>query len=101
MISRQEYLDRMQKLQRKVAASEIDAFLVATEESIYYLSGVSYRPLERPFFILVRPQGGAALLVPALEATHLSAAPNMESVHTYWDYPSPAGLVRAASGTAG
>ena len=53
MITKQEYLDRMACLQQQVAAQGLDAFLVSAEESIYYLTGVSYRPLERPFFIVV------------------------------------------------
>jgi len=53
MITKQEYLDRMTCLQQQVAAHGLDAFLVSAEESIYYLTGVSYRPLERPFFIVV------------------------------------------------
>jgi len=91
MITKQEYLERMQRLQEKVRRQALDGFLVSGEESIYYLTGVSYRPLERPFFILVGPDRPAALLVPALEGDHLKAAPNVGAVHTYWDYPSPAG----------
>jgi Xaa-Pro dipeptidase len=91
MISAQEYRERMARLQKKVSDQEIDVFLVSQEESIYYLTGVSYRPLERPFFILVWPDRPADLLVPALEGDHLKAAPNVGGVSTYWEYPSPAG----------
>jgi Xaa-Pro aminopeptidase len=91
MITKQEYLERMQRLQQKVRDHALDVFLVSGEESIYYLTGVSYRPLERPFFILVWPDCPAVLLVPALEGDHLRAAPNVGSVCTYWEYPSPAG----------
>ncbi len=55
MISKQEYTERMVRLQRQVAENGLDIFLVSGEESIYYLTGVSYKPLERPFFIIVRP----------------------------------------------
>jgi Xaa-Pro dipeptidase len=91
MITAQEYRDRMARLQAEVKENGMDAFLVSGEESIYYLSGVSYRPLERPFFILVWPETPATLLVPALEGEHLAAAPNVGRVETYWDYPSPLG----------
>ncbi|QRN93709.1 aminopeptidase P family protein [Archangium violaceum] len=91
MIPRGEYLERMERLRQKVAEAGLDAFLVTSEDSIYYLTGVSYRPLERPFFILVRPGGPPVLLVPALERQHLRAAPNVEEVLHYWDYPAPAG----------
>lgn len=91
MISKAEFLQRMEKLQRKVAENELDAFLVSSEESIYYLIGVSYRPLERPFFIIVHPDRAATLIVPALEEQHLRNAPNVGKVLSYWDYPAPAG----------
>jgi Xaa-Pro dipeptidase len=91
VIPPQAYCERMTRLQQKVAEQNLDVFLVSVEESIYYLTGVSYRPLERPFFILVWPDQPAELLVPALEGDHLRAAPNVGAVHTYWDYPSPVG----------
>lgn len=91
MITKQEYLSRLANLQRKVSENDLEAFLVSSEESIYYLTGVSYRPLERPFFIVVWAGSPATLLVPALEKVHLQAAPNVGQVQTYWDYPSPAG----------
>jgi Xaa-Pro dipeptidase len=91
MITKQEYLLRMANLQRKTSDKGLEAFLVSSEESIYYLTGVSYRPLERPFFIVVWPASPATLLVPMLEKEHLRAAPNVGQVLTFWDYPSPAG----------
>jgi Xaa-Pro aminopeptidase len=91
MITKQEYLSRLANLQRKAFETDLEAFLVSSEESIYYLTGVSYRPLERPFFIVVWAGSPATLLVPALEKAHLQAAPNVGQIQTYWDYPSPAG----------
>lgn len=91
MIARQEYVERMARLRQRVAEAGLETFLVSSEDSIYYLTGVSYKPLERPFFILVRPEAPAVLLVPALEQQHLRAAPNVGDVQHYWDYPAPAG----------
>lgn len=89
MISKQEYRERMHALQVKIGHNDLDAFLVTAQDSIYYLAGVTYVPLERPFFILARPMGEACLLVPALEQEHLKAAPNVGEVYSYWEYPSP------------
>ncbi|MCB2186627.1 MAG: Xaa-Pro peptidase family protein [Deltaproteobacteria bacterium] len=91
MITPVEHGRRLAALQKAAARHELDAFLVSAEESIYYLTGVSYRPLERPFFILVRPEGAPSLLVPALEQEHLAGQPNIARVEAYWDYPSPPG----------
>ena len=52
MITKQEYLSRLANLQRKASENDLEAFLVSSEESIYFLTGVSYRPLERPVFKL-------------------------------------------------
>lgn len=92
MIGKEEYIRRMEQLQAAVRAHDLDMFLVSAEASIYYLTGVVYVPLERPFFILVRSSGTASLLVPALEQEHLAAAPNVGEVRHYWDYPSPPGV---------
>lgn len=91
MIKHSEYIERMKNLQEKIVRQHLEAFLVTAQDSIYYLTGVTYVPLERPFFILVRPGQGASLLVPALDREHLSSAPNLDEVRSYWDYPSPPG----------
>lgn len=90
-ITPQEYQSRMTRLQQAVAAEDLDLFLVSAEESILYLTGVSYSPLERPFFILVYPRAEPQLLVPMLERDHLAGAPSVTQVHAYWDYPAPPG----------
>jgi len=91
MMTNSEFAERLARLQTAVGTSGFDAFIVSAEESIYYLTGVSYRPLERPFFMIVRPSAKPVLLVPALEQDHLKAAPNVSAVEHYWDYPSPEG----------
>lgn len=91
MINKEEYGRRMASLQQNVAASGLDAYIVTNEENIYYLTGVSYKQQERPFFIIVRPEPPVVLLTPALEGEHLSSAPNINQVIWYWDYPSPPG----------
>ena len=90
MINAEEYNNRRNKLQQAVAQQGLDAFLVSGEESIYYLTGASYKPLERPFFMIVWPSRTPTLVVPMLEKEHMSKA-NIGSVMAYWEYPSPAG----------
>jgi Xaa-Pro aminopeptidase len=90
-IKKQEYAERMGRLQASLRKQELDAFLITAQDSIYYLTGVTYAPLERPFFILVCPQGAPVMLAPSLDREHLASAPNVGAVHSYWDYPSPPG----------
>ena len=91
MITKTEYLERINRLQKKIAEKGLDAFIVSGEGSIYYLTGVSYFPLERPFFIIIKPGSLPVLLVPALDKVHLGQAPNIDKVYDYWDYPAPVG----------
>jgi Xaa-Pro aminopeptidase len=91
-IKKQEYIDRMKLLQKSIVDNKLDAFLVTSQDSIYYLTGVTYVPLERPFFILVRSKRPPILLAPSLDREHLSSAPNVDELRSYWDYPSPKGM---------
>lgn len=91
MITGGEYNHRISRLKELVQKNNLDAFLVTSEESIYYLTGVSYKPLERPFFIIIKPDEGVSLLVPEMEREHMAEAPNIKEVTSYWEYPSPKG----------
>jgi Xaa-Pro dipeptidase len=93
MITKQEYLSRMENLQRKVSENGLDLFIVSAFDSIYYLTGAGFEPLERPFFLLVRPERSPVLLVPKLDEQHMKKARNIspENIHTYWEYPAAAG----------
>ena len=61
-------------------------------ESIYYLTGAGFEPLERPFFLLIRPNVAPLLLVPKLDHKHMKKAYTIpaDRIHTYWEYPAPA-----------
>lgn len=91
MISRSEYLERLTRLQNRLG--DLDVFIVTSRESIYYLTGAGFEPLERPFFLLVRRSGQPILITPMLDFEHLGKAHNIEpaSIKAYWDYPAPPG----------
>ncbi len=91
MITREEYGLRRKKLQKKVADRKLDAFLVSSAESIYYLTGTFYVQQERPFFVVVWPDAAPVLVVPTLEKVHMQKA-GIGDVLSYWEYPSPKGL---------
>jgi Xaa-Pro dipeptidase len=92
-IPTEEYADRLRQLQSNVAAAGFDLFLVTSFDSIYYLTGAGFEPLERPFFLLVYPDPNQppSLLVPRLELEHLAKARNIRIIQHYWEYPAPAG----------
>ncbi len=86
-----DYASRMRMLQRKIRDAGLDAYLVSEQGSIYYLTGASYKPLERPFFILVRTEGPPDLVVPRLEREHMHKAEGFGEVLSYFDYPCAVG----------
>ncbi|MEE8326402.1 MAG: Xaa-Pro peptidase family protein [candidate division NC10 bacterium] len=92
-ITADEYRKRLEALQGSVEDRDLDLFLVTSLDSIYYLTGAGFEPLERPFFLLVRPRLMPLLLVPKLEQEHMNMACNVsdDNIHTYWDYPAPPG----------
>lgn len=86
-----DYPARLQRLAQLTGEAGLDAFLVTSRDSIYYLSGASYKPLERPFFIIVRPESPPDLLVPLLERDHMRKAEGFGEVRSYFEYPARAG----------
>lgn len=90
-ISTAEYCQRLDSLQRSVAANGLDRFVVTSFESIFYLTGAGFEPLERPFFLIVEPIGPPTLLVPKLDQQHMSKAVGIkpENIFSYREYPAP------------
>lgn len=86
-----DYEARKNSLKKKIRELALDAYLVSSQDSIYYLTGASYKPIERPFFIIVYPEGEPDLVVPALERAHMRKAIGFGSVQSYFDYPSVPG----------
>ena len=89
-ISSREYQQRLEALQQKVRQRDLDLLLVSSLDSIFYLTGASFEPLERPFFLLVRCNRAPILLVPKLDQEHMRKAHGIasENVVTYWEYPA-------------
>ncbi len=91
MINADEHVNRIKLLQKKTGEQQLDAFLVTDQESIYYLTGASYIPFERPFVVIAWPEDPPTLLVPIMEEKHLADKPGIGEIITYWDYPSKSG----------
>ena len=85
------YEPRLVKLQAYLKEQGLDAFLVSTQDSIFYLCGASYKPIERPFFLVVRPTGKYDLIVPRLEYEHMKKVEQYGEIRSYFEYPSVQG----------
>ncbi len=97
-ITRDEHRERLGRLREAVAEAGLDLFLVSSFDSIYYLTGAGFEPLERPFFLLVGPPGGQepVLLVPRLDEQHMGKAR-----HVIGDDPHLPGMPRAGGPAVG
>jgi Xaa-Pro dipeptidase len=93
-IPSEEYRLRLERLQASIDRAELDLFIVSAFDSLYYLTGAGFEPLERPFFLLVYSKQLPILIVPKLEQEHMKKARPIppDNIVTYWDYPAPAGL---------
>jgi Xaa-Pro dipeptidase len=92
-ITSDEYRTRLERLKSGVRNAELDLFIVSAFDNIFYLTGAGYEPLERPFFLIVRPDGEPSLLTPLMDRDHLKKAHNInpDNVHSYREYPAPQG----------
>lgn len=88
---KQELSQRISHLQQEIANQKLDCYIVASEDNIWYLTGITYKPEERPFFIVVSPKDKPVLIVPKLEERHLKKVIIDCRIMTYWEYPSPPG----------
>lgn len=89
---KEELLKRIQLLQHEVVEKKLDCYIVASEDNIWYLTNITYKPEERPFFIIVSPFKKPVLIVPKLEERHLQKITIDCEIKAYWEYPSPSGL---------
>lgn len=83
-----DYTTRTRKLQQMIQEAALDTFLVTSRDSIYYLTGLTYEPLERPFFMLISAEGEIRFLAPHMEHVHIQTALKVSEVETYWEYPA-------------
>ncbi len=86
-----ELLSRIERLQQVMETHSLDAYIITSEEDIWYFTNITYKPEERPFFLVISPNQQPVLVVPKLEETHVYKGVLDYKVITYWDYPSPVG----------
>lgn len=90
-ISKEEFSKRVKNLQEKLEQEKSDAYLVGNGENFYYLTGLAYRPYERPFFLLIPRSESPILMVPKLEEAHARDIASVGEVRAYWEFPAKDG----------
>jgi Xaa-Pro dipeptidase len=89
-----EFARRRAAVQARLHTLGVRRLVLTSMEAIYYLTGATCEPLERPVFLFVHAEWpDYQLLVPALERTHLEKAWGVRpaGIHTYREYPAPNG----------
>lgn len=87
-ITKSEYKQRIKSTQEKLITSKIDTLIISEEEDIYYLTGLTYKSLERLFLLIVK-ENEVIFIVPKMELAHLKKVDNVTEIKSYWEYPAP------------
>lgn len=86
-ISTSEYKTRIQTLQKSLTTEKVDALIVSEEEDIYYLTGLTYKSLERLFLLIIK-KDEVSFILPKMELAHLKEVENVNHIKYYWEYPA-------------
>ncbi len=89
-----DYAARMNGARRLMAEQKVDLLAVAPSDDMRYLLGYVPHPDERPCYLLV-DAGGAAFVVPSLNATEVAQHVTLPTVQ-YTDAEGPAAALAAA-----
>lgn len=87
MITKEEYKQRISALQQKLKQSSYGALIVSEEEDIYYLTGLTYKSLERLFMMVIKPES-VVFILPKMELAHLHSVDHVDEIVCYWEYPA-------------
>jgi Xaa-Pro dipeptidase len=67
--------ERVERLRAEAAAADLEGYVATSDESIAYLTGFRPLQLERLFAVVVRADGGGAVVVPRLDEGRIADAP--------------------------
>jgi len=88
VIESAEYEQRILQIKERCIQEGLDAFIVTSGDNLYYLTGKSCMPFERPFLLLIRAEGKTTFILPKLELEHLSVISHISDFTTYYEYPA-------------
>ncbi|MFX1482431.1 MAG: M24 family metallopeptidase [Promethearchaeota archaeon] len=78
---------RIEKLSEQLDKQGIDTFLLFNSTNIFYMTGFSYIPTERPI-VLILHKGEVSFFVPSLEIDHVRhQVPFVSDIFSYFEYP--------------
>ncbi|MHA1959875.1 MAG: M24 family metallopeptidase [Candidatus Thorarchaeota archaeon] len=78
---------RIEKLHAKLDEQEKETLLVFNSKNIFYLTGLSFIPTERPI-VLICHKGDVSFFIPSLEIDHVEhQVPFVSEIFSYFEYP--------------
>lgn len=86
-IEKPEYRQRMLTAQRSLKDDKVEVLVVSEEEDIYYLTGLTFKSLERLFLLIIKADE-TVFIVPMMELSHLKHVDNVSRIEAYWEYPA-------------
>ncbi len=87
-----ELSTRIDRVRHMMEKQQLDYYVVAHTDNVYYLTNFAYIPFERPFFLIIPADGKPMLVVPLLEVDHAEQRILIDvEYRSYYEYPAPAG----------
>jgi Xaa-Pro aminopeptidase len=78
---------RIERVREKLSEHNLETFLILNSKNIFYLTGLSFIPTERPI-ILILHKGEVNFFVPSLEIDHVEhQVPFVDQIFSYFEYP--------------
>ena len=75
MVEPRATAERIERLRAATKEAGLDAYLATSDESVAYLTGFRPLQMERFFGVVVRADGGGAVIVPKLDEGQVAGAP--------------------------
>lgn len=86
-LSPEQHKKRIENLQTQLYEQDVETFLVFNAKNIFYLTGLSFIPTERPI-VLILHKGEISFFVPSLEIDHIRhQVPFASEIFSYFEYP--------------
>ena len=91
--TREELQSRINAVRSLMAVENLDYYICANTENVYYLTNFAYIPFERPFFLIIPAARDLLMIAPGLEISHAKDRVLIDvEYHTYYEYPAPQGI---------
>ncbi|MBW2237219.1 MAG: aminopeptidase P family protein [Deltaproteobacteria bacterium] len=87
-----ELAARLARVQSRMRAEGLDAYVSFDPVNVYYLTNFANNVHERPFLLVIPPQGTPTIVAPLLETSHVRARARCDLEYaTYYEFPAPEG----------